>query len=66
MPTPTANKRSWWDNWGDTNQVEECLDPSTPEETIPEPEVVPTEKYQPLIGDLLIFETNKIEIYFIA
>ena len=58
MPMPTSNKRSWWDNWGDTNQVEECLDPSIPEETTPEPEVVSTEKYQPLISDLLIFETN--------
>jgi hypothetical protein len=63
---PTANKRSWWDNWGDTNEVEECINPSILEPPSPPNIVLDTKKYQPLISDLLIFETNKIEIYFIA
>jgi hypothetical protein len=66
MPTPTAEKRSWWDDWGDTNDVEECIDPSPvtpPVDPIPTPE---EPKYQPLISDFLIFETNKIDIYFIG
>lgn len=63
---PTANKRSWWDDWGDTNEVEECLDPSPPPPTIVPTPSVEEPKYQPLISDLLIFETNKIVIYFIA
>jgi hypothetical protein len=63
---PTFKTRSWWDNWGDTNDVQECIDPSTPDPIVPPVVVIDTEKYQPLIDDLLIFETNKIEIYFIA
>ena len=38
----------------------------TVEPVVPVVPVVDEEKYQPLIDDLLIFETNKIDIYFIA
>jgi hypothetical protein len=66
MTTPTAEKRSWWENWGNTNDVEECINPSTPDPVDPIVPLVDANKYQPLISDLLIFETNKIDIYFIA
>lgn len=66
MTAPTVEKRSWWDNWGDTNEVEECIDPSPPEPVDPVVPIVDANKHQPLIADLLIFETNKIDIYFIA
>jgi len=66
MITPSPSNRSWWDNWGDTNQVEECIDPSPIDPVIPVVPIVDDNKYQPLIADLMIFETNKIDIYFIA
>jgi len=66
MALPTSNTRSWWADWGETNKVEECLDPSPVEPVVPVVPIVDTNKYQPLIDDFLIFETNKIDIYFIA
>jgi hypothetical protein len=63
---PNANNRSWWADWGNTHEVEECISP-TP--IVPVTPIIPIEdttKYQPLISDLIIFETNKIDIYFIA
>jgi hypothetical protein len=63
---PTLEKRSWWADWGDTDKVEECLDPSPIVPVVPVVPVVDLNKYQPIIEDLLIFETNKIDIYFIS
>lgn len=66
MITPSSSNRSWWADWGDTNQVEECIDPSPIDLVIPIVPVVDDKKYQPIISDLMIFETNKIDIYFIS
>lgn len=66
MITPSSNNRSWWTDWGDTNQVEECIDPSPIDPVVPIVPVVDDKKYQPIIADLMIFETNKIDIYFIS
>jgi hypothetical protein len=66
MPVPTSNSRSWWSDWGQTNDVEECIDPSPVEPIIPPTPPTVISGFQPLIEDFLIFETNKIDIYFIA
>jgi hypothetical protein len=59
--------RGWWQDWGETNQVEECLGLIPPVPSIPEDTpIIDTKKYQPIIDDLLIFDSNKIDIYFIS
>ena len=65
MTTPL--NRDWWQDWGETYQVEECLGliPPLPIDPIVPP-IVDTKKYQPIIEDLLIFDSNKIDIYFIS
>jgi hypothetical protein len=63
---PIANNRSWWSDWGDTYNVEQCINPTPVDPITPITPIVDSMKYQPIISDLIIFETNKIDIYFVS
>lgn len=62
---PDLRHRSWWQDWGNTYDVEKCMHPDEECEEGEVDVVVIDESYQPQMADLLIFETNKIDIYFI-
>ena len=66
---PSKRKRSWWNDWGQTFEVDQCFDPIPvpPEQPIGPPPLDNSEvKFQPTIADFIIFETNKIDIYFLG
>ncbi len=61
-------KRSFWNDWGVTSEVENCVVPfpALPIDPIPEPDPTDGGGLQPRISDFMIFETNIIEIYYIV
>lgn len=63
-----APKRSWWDDWGETYEVENCVSPFPPFPIDPVPEPDPTDGggLQPRISDFMIFQTNVVEVYYIV
>jgi len=62
--TESVNNRSWWGDWGDTEKVEECLNPTPIDPEDPPLAVEDTNKYCPLICDFLIFDSNVLTTYF--
>jgi hypothetical protein len=61
-------KKSWWTDWGDTFEVEDCVSPFPPLPIIPVPEPDPTDGggLQPRISDFMIFPTNIVEVYYVV
>lgn len=60
-------RHSWWTDWGNTDEVENCISPFPPLPPTPTPIPSPTDGggLQPRITDFMIFESSIVEIYYI-